>query len=243
MEIGFNQVIKFGRFKDRRVVCPCDTEESEIYKWLIRHKDELQYKEVVLSDLSKCSCLDFPYQKEDLVLTNPPFSIGTKFLRVLQSVGCDFYIFIPQLSAVRMVQSHISAFQLKDTIFRRPAGYEAHNSINCYIANTFPEDTWEINLPDVPSKHPKDWSGKLVNELWFYKGPKNNFTDREPEDRWLPYFQSWAETAYVDLDSLEEFVIPCTAFWRVDLKKFKLMRTYCTVDGKDKFVALYERRK
>ena len=141
MERGFNQVIKFGRFKDRRVVCPCDTEESEIYKWLIRHKEELQYKEVVLSDLSKCSCLDFPYKKDDLVITNPPFSIGSNFLRLLLSVGCDFYIFVPQLSAAHLQLLDLSVYPLKDTIFRRPAGYEAHNSINCYIANTFPEDT------------------------------------------------------------------------------------------------------
>lgn len=80
------------RYKGKRIICPCDTAESSIYKVLNDNKEAWEIKEIVLSDISKCSCLDIDYSNYDICITNPPFSIGTKFLRKLVEANIDYIL-------------------------------------------------------------------------------------------------------------------------------------------------------
>ena len=68
--------------RGKKIICPCDTRESNIYKYL---KD--CYYDV------KCDCKEWrniDYSKYDVVITNPPFSQVREFIRHLVNCKTDF---------------------------------------------------------------------------------------------------------------------------------------------------------
>lgn len=72
--------------RNKKIICPCDTKESNIYKYL---KD--CYYDV------KCDCKEWrkiDYSKYDLVITNPPFSQVREFIRFLIKEKKDFIIIV-----------------------------------------------------------------------------------------------------------------------------------------------------
>ena len=70
-------------FKDKVVYLPCDTEESKIYQYLLKRKDELQIKEILRTSDDYYSHLDL-YEKADIVFTNPPFTGLGKYVKWLE---------------------------------------------------------------------------------------------------------------------------------------------------------------
>ena len=70
-------------FRDKVIYLPCDTEESKIYQYLLKRKDELQIKEILRTSDDYYSHLDL-YEKADIVFTNPPFTGLRKYVRWLE---------------------------------------------------------------------------------------------------------------------------------------------------------------
>ena len=70
-------------FKDKIVYLPCDTEESKIYQYLLKRKDELQIKQILRTSDDYYSHLDL-YEKADIVFTNPPFTGLRKYVKWLE---------------------------------------------------------------------------------------------------------------------------------------------------------------
>ena len=76
--------------RGKRIICPCDNRESNIYKYL---KD--CYYNV------KCDATewrDIDYSQYDVVITNPPFSKKDKILKRLDELGKPFAILLPMNS-------------------------------------------------------------------------------------------------------------------------------------------------
>ena len=72
--------------RGKRIICPCDNRESNIYKYL---KD--CYYNV------KCDATewrDIDYSQYDVVITNPPFSQAREFIRHLVRCNIDFIIIV-----------------------------------------------------------------------------------------------------------------------------------------------------
>lgn len=72
--------------RGRKIICPCDNKESNIYRYL---KD--CYYDVKCDDRE---WRNVDYSKYDLVITNPPFSQVREFLRFLVSIKIDFIIIV-----------------------------------------------------------------------------------------------------------------------------------------------------
>lgn len=70
-------------FRDKVIYLPCDTEESKIYQYLLKRKEELQIKEILRTSDNYYSHLDL-YEKADIVFTNPPFTGLRKYVRWLE---------------------------------------------------------------------------------------------------------------------------------------------------------------
>ena len=70
-------------FIDKIVYLPCDTEESEIYQYLVKNKEELHIKEILRTSDDYYSHLDL-YEKCDIVFTNPPFTGLRKYVKWLE---------------------------------------------------------------------------------------------------------------------------------------------------------------
>lgn len=127
--------------RGRKIICPCDTKESNIYKYL---KD--CYYDV------KCDSKEWrkiDYSKYDLVITNPPFSQVREFIRHLISVKIDFIIIVSDVLRYSLRKGKFSfgggidIYIGKDAQrFHRPDG--TIQPVHCGWISNIP-DTWGEN--------------------------------------------------------------------------------------------------
>lgn len=125
--------------RGRKIICPCDNKDSNIYKYL-KHC----YYNV------KCDCKEWrkvDYSKYDLVITNPPFSQVREFLRFLVSIKIDFIIIV---SDVLRYSIKNGKFNLGVDIYK---GWDAQKfyrpdgniiPVHCGWISNF-QDTWKEN--------------------------------------------------------------------------------------------------
>ena len=69
--------------KNKIIYLPCDTEDSNIYKYFVANKERLQIKEILRTSDDYYGHLDL-YEKCDLVFTNPPFTGLYKYTKWLE---------------------------------------------------------------------------------------------------------------------------------------------------------------
>ena len=80
-------------FKDKIIYCPCDSSASNFVIYLLAHKSDLQYKELIYTwdDYNGHVAL---FNKADIIITNPPFSkLIREFLPLLNYYQKEFFIF------------------------------------------------------------------------------------------------------------------------------------------------------
>lgn len=95
VEYVFNNVDGLKEYvKDKILYLPCDTEESNIYKYLINNKEELQIKEILHTSDDYYKHHDL-YRKADIVITNPPFTKICKWILFLYEMNKEFIIWAP----------------------------------------------------------------------------------------------------------------------------------------------------
>ena len=95
VEYVFNNVEGLKEYvKGKILYLPCDTEESNIYKYLINNKEELQIKEILHTSDDYYKHHDL-YRKADIVITNPPFTKICKWILFLYEMNKEFIIWAP----------------------------------------------------------------------------------------------------------------------------------------------------
>ena len=95
VEYIFNNVEGLKEYvKGKILYLPCDTEESNIYKYLINNKEELQIKEILHTSDDYYKHHDL-YRKADIVITNPPFTKICKWILFLYEMNKEFIIWAP----------------------------------------------------------------------------------------------------------------------------------------------------
>ena len=95
VEYVFNNVDGLKEYvKDKILYLPCDTEESNIYKYLINNKEELHIKEILRTSDDYYMHHDL-YRKADIVITNPPFTKICKWILFLYEMNKEFIIWAP----------------------------------------------------------------------------------------------------------------------------------------------------
>lgn len=78
--------------KDKIIYCPCDTEKSQIVKYLKSHQNELKIKEIIYTSDDYYSHEEL-YDKADIVFTNPPFTGLRAYIKWLESKNKHFILF------------------------------------------------------------------------------------------------------------------------------------------------------
>lgn len=79
------------------VYLPCDTEESNIYKYLVDTKEKYKIKEIIRSDDDFRTHEDL-FERADVVITNPPFSLKWQFYNMILKYNCNFIIYLHKLA-------------------------------------------------------------------------------------------------------------------------------------------------
>lgn len=89
--------------KGKVVYCNCSTDESNFVKYFKDHSEELGIKKLLYSGIGKND--DTPFESEraiellkeaDIVIDNPPFSLGRKYIDLLMEYDKDFLIIMNQ---------------------------------------------------------------------------------------------------------------------------------------------------
>ena len=95
VEYVFNNVDGLKEYvKDKIIYLPCDTEDSNIYKYLINNKEELKIKEILHTSDDYYMHHDL-YRKADIVITNTPFTKICKWILFLYEMNKEFIIWAP----------------------------------------------------------------------------------------------------------------------------------------------------
>ena len=131
VEYVFNNVDGLKEYvKDKILYLPCDTEESNIYKYLINNKEELQIKEILRTSDDYYKHHDL-YRKADIVITNPPFTKICKWILFLYEMNKEFIIWAPFTVCIyKSLSEYVIKYQLKCILhndkelnyFERPDG-------------------------------------------------------------------------------------------------------------------------
>jgi len=125
--------------RGKRIICPCDSRESNIYKYL-KHC----YYDVKCDDKE---WRNIDYSKYDIVITNPPFSQIREFIQHLINQKIDFIIMVSDVLRYSIangkVDLGIPVYKGRDAQrFLRPDG--ALKAIHCgWISNI--QDDWLEN--------------------------------------------------------------------------------------------------
>ena len=123
-------------WSDKVVGCPADSEESEFIRFFkTRAKKVIYWQEIY--DEEK-------YKEVDVIVTNPPFSEYSKYLKVLKELNKPFYLVAPT-TIVRKSLIQIPNIRFGKNIIK----HFKNNKIApcCWITN-FPEDRplWEPTI-------------------------------------------------------------------------------------------------
>ena len=99
-----SQWAALDKFRNKNIICPCDTSESAFVKVLTENKEAWGIKSITHSHYNPVTgkgikFQDVDYSKYDLCITNPPFSLKSGFMKCI--VGkIDFIVLLPLLSRV-----------------------------------------------------------------------------------------------------------------------------------------------
>ena len=128
--------------RKRKIICPCDTKDSNIYKYL----KDCYYN--VKCDSKEWRKVD--YSKFDLVITNPPFSQVREFLQFLIDIKIDFIIIVSDVLrwSIRKgkVKLNTNIYFGKDAqrFWRFENGQKILTPIHCGWISNF-QDDWGEN--------------------------------------------------------------------------------------------------
>lgn len=75
--------------KDKIIYCPCDAEWSNFVIYLKEQKDKLGYKELIYTSDDFRTHGDL-FDKAELIITNPPFSLYAEWMQFLKEHNCKF---------------------------------------------------------------------------------------------------------------------------------------------------------
>lgn len=126
-------------FRGKKIICPCDTKESNIYKYL---KDCYYDVKQSSTDWRKID-----YSKYDIVITNPPFSQVREFIRTLADKKIDFVIIVSDVLRYSIKNGKatfgVTLYKGKDAQkFHRPDG--SIKPVHCGWIGTI-QDDWKEN--------------------------------------------------------------------------------------------------
>lgn len=186
VEYVFNNVDGLKEYvKDKILYLPCDTEESNIYKYLINNKEELQIKEILHTSDDYYKHHDL-YIKADIVITNPPFTKISKWILFLYEMNKEFIIWAP--FTVFQYKS-LSYYVIKDQLrcicqntkelnyFERPDGSIKQAGRTIIISNIYDFKSYSKKL-EIDQKNTMEYlkqNGKIVyyKDIPILKGIKD----------------------------------------------------------------------
>lgn len=171
-------------FNNKIVYLPCDSEKSNILKYLQNNKEELKIKEILYTSDDYYGHLDL-YDKADIVITNPPFNGMNKWILFLYSINKKFIIWGPynwntyKNTSKYIIDGNLKCIQQNKILnnFEEPGGNIKNNVIKIHIISNIDEIPAYSRKLEINSKHTIEYliENNLVefyNDIPITKGSK-----------------------------------------------------------------------
>ena len=176
------------QLKDKIIYCPCDTKESAFVKYFLELEAKGLIKELLYTSLQDgVDCLSDAaidnYERADIIVTNPPFSLFRQFIELLDKLDKKFIVWCTN-NAVCYKQ--VSSMLVKDRIrlgyianktceFEVPSGYADNQDSKAFLRDnkyyvkvasitTFTNlDVFRLNSLDLTVQYDPTIHKKYVN--------------------------------------------------------------------------------
>ena len=142
------------KFRNKNIICPCDTSESAFVKVLTDNKEAWGIKSITHSHYNPVTgkgikFQDVDYSKYDICITNPPFSLKSEFMKCI--VGkIDFIVLLPLLGRatpcvglpLMLKQAYLGFGVNLPLTFANPTkenNYSGEKSVACDWVTSFPD--------------------------------------------------------------------------------------------------------
>lgn len=135
------------------IYLPCDTVNSNIYKYLVDTKEKYKIKEIIRTDDDFRTHEDL-FERADVVITNPPFSLKWQFYNMILKYNCNFIIYLHKMSLTtsnnntkllkHCIQGKVKIY--KDFLTAKFTGPDGeYKWAECYIFSDLFKETTYIN--------------------------------------------------------------------------------------------------
>lgn len=207
-------VIDLSNYK--KILLPCDTQESAFYKYLNDNKDKL-YKNVEIT-LEEEEFRNRKFEDYDLILTNPPFSELKEFMEKVVNSNKDYILILP-LVGFSKLQGY---FGIVGKVF-------ALNNINKFLIPDGSLKTAQANF----------WTNireckKIQRKLGAFKFIR--------ADNGILNFNSMKDFLFYEAEKgkiKEQFYLPITLFlYDYSMFNVKVIEDRIKVNGKTQFIRL-----
>lgn len=137
--------------RGRRILCPCDTSESEFVKYFLDKS-----LDVTWDDRLDWSLFDF--SEFDFVVTNPPFSRAGEFLGLVEEADVGGIVIVPTIgmtdkATLTLFERGWRASDALSGMFRTPEGNLVHQAVMFVYSPEFPKDE---NQERIRRERPRD---------------------------------------------------------------------------------------
>ena len=155
-----SQWAALDKFRNKNIICPCDTEESAFVQVLTENKEAWGIKSINYSHYNpdtfegtRFQYID--YSKYDVCITNPPFSLKAEFMSCIVD-KIDFIVLLPFVSRNKnpigiplMLNKAYLGYGVECHLcFKNPTkenNYSGTKIVNCDWITSFPEAQAERN--------------------------------------------------------------------------------------------------
>jgi hypothetical protein len=173
------------QFKDKVVYCPCDTKDSAFVKYFLELKDNGLIKDILYTSINDgIDCLSddaiIYYNKADIIVTNPPFSLFRSIITLLISLNKLFVLWSTNNAILyKCMHEYIKYNKVRPGYitgrvceFKVPSEYAKAKGTKAYISNNeyfikVPSITTFTNLKVV--RESKLVLTKHYNDYTYYK--------------------------------------------------------------------------
>lgn len=225
--------------KNKIIYLPCDTEDSNIYKYFVANKKRLQIKEILRTSDDYYDHLDL-YEKCDLVFTNPPFTKLYKYTKWLEyDLNKKFVLW---WSWTSVCYNNFKEFNNKKwKILCDARLWQGNKSICCFIFTNIESAKSMSNEVHFGNNTIENVPTININEVIKHKYPKYGSLKLDDVDG-VPYIHRQKQ---FPLNYYEPILIPQTVFLS-SIESFEFIgtiRIYCEDVDKVRFKALVKLKR
>ena len=240
----FEKIIPEGYLENKKIYCPCDSEQSEFVKYLKENKHIYKYRELIYTSDDFNTHIDL-FDNSDFVITNPPFSkICNELFPILCNHAKDWFIF----GSITSIYWYYEKNQYPNIKIYRAGHFNFYTPHINMITNKNYVAVNHSYLTNIECNNiyiPKNKISKTYDEL---------YKDKEPvylisiNNKPCEHILNIDKIKDIPIDYEEIMCVPITVLFEFNKKYFEIIKVLHHEikefsDGKSRFIRILVKKK